>query len=280
MAPALLLLLLVGLYPLVATFITSLTNAQDGIGDPEFVGLKNYTTLFGQKDFWAAVWNTVVFTLGSVTIEFIFGLAIALVIHSQFKGRGLVRAAILIPWALPTVVSAKIWSYMFVDTYGVVNDLLVTKFHLLDTKPAWLAEPGLAMISVIAVDVWKTTPFVALLLLAGLQLIPGGLYQAADVDGANKVQQFFKITLPLLKPAILVALIFRTLDALRVFDVIWVMTGGAQNTESMATYNFQYLISFGKMGYGSAISVAIFLLIALFVIAYVVALRPGSEDVR
>jgi trehalose/maltose transport system permease protein len=183
----------------------------------------------------------------------------------------------LIPCALPVVVSAKMWNYMRVDTYGVVNYLLVTRFGLMETKVAWLAQPGLALASIVAVDVWKTTPFVALMLLAGLQLIPPALYEAASVDGASRLQQFWRITLPMLRPVILVTLIFRTLDALRVFDVIWVMTRGQSGTESMATYNFRQLIDFQRLGYGSAVSVAIFVLIALFVAAYLVVLRRWQE---
>lgn len=277
-APTLLLLFLVGLYPLVQTFYVSLTDARLASARAvQFVGLENYTRLAADAAFRSSVMNTVVFTVASVSLEFILGLAIALAVNSRFRGRGAMRAAMLIPWALPTVVSAKMWNYMLVDTYGVVNDVLVTRLGLLDTKVAWLAEPGLALASIVAVDVWKTTPFVALMLLAGLQLIPSALYEAASVDGASRLQQFRRITLPMLRPVILVTLIFRTLDALRVFDVVWVMTRGQSGTESMATYNFRQLIDFQKLGYGSAVSVAIFALIALFVAAYLVVLRRWRE---
>lgn len=277
-SPALVLLLLVGAYPLVQTFYVSLTDARLASGRPaNFVGLANYSRLAADPGFRASVANTVLFTVTSVSAEIVLGLAIALVVNSRFRGRGVLRAAMLIPWALPTVVSAKMWNYMLVDTYGVVNDLLVTRSGLLETKVAWLAEPGLALASIIAVDVWKTTPFVALMLLAGLQVIPPALYEAASVDGASRLQQFWRITLPMLRPVILVTLIFRTLDALRVFDVIWVMTRGQSGTESMATYNFRQLIDFQKLGYGSAVSVAIFALIALFVVAYLVVLRRWRE---
>ncbi len=277
LAPTLLLLLVIGFYPLIQTFVMSFTDAKLGsTKEIEFVGLKNYAKLLGEKDFWVSVWHTVVFTASSVSLEFVFGMIIALIVHSNFKGRGMVRTAMLIPWALPTVVSARMWNYMFVDTYGVINDLLVVKLGLFDDKIAWMAEPNLALWSIVAVDVWKTTPFVALLLLAGLQLIPGDVYEAADVDGASKWQQFWTLTIPLLKPAILVTLIFRTLDALRVFDAIWVMTRGEVATESMATYNYRHMIDFRKLGYGSSISVMIFILIAIFVVTYVLTLR--SEE--
>lgn len=279
LAPTLIVLLIVGLYPLLQTFVVSLTDARLGSSrQVKFIWFANYAELVQKKDFWASVINTVIFTVSSVTLEFFFGLIIALVVNSSFKGRGAMRAAMLIPWAIPTVVSAKIWNFMLVDTYGVVNDLLVTRLHLFDTKIAYLAEPGLALAAVIAVDVWKTTPFVALLLLAGLQLIPKDIYEAAAVDGSSKFQQLRSITIPLLKPAILVTLIFRTLDALRVFDAIWVMTGGQIGTESMATYNYRHLIAFQKLGYGSAVSVMIFILIAIFVIAYVLSLRVEEHQ--
>ncbi|MBI5155238.1 sugar ABC transporter permease [Candidatus Poribacteria bacterium] len=274
LAPTLAVLLLTSIYPLVQTFVMSLTDARWGSArEVNWVGLENYTKLYQNREFWAAVLHTLVFTVSSVALEFVLGLAIALAVHAPFKGRGLLRAAILIPWALPTVVSAKMWNYMLVDTYGVINDVLVARLGFFDEKIAWLARPGLALASIVAVDVWKTTPFVALLLLAGLQLIPGDIYEAADVDGASPWQKLTRLTLPLLKPAILVTLIFRTLDALRVFDVIWVMTGGAAGTESMVTYNYRVLTAFQKLGYGSAVSVTIFLIIAAFVAAYVITLR-------
>lgn len=276
-APTLGVFSLVAFYPLMQTVVISLTDARLGAtGGSNFVGLQNYRELLGDGRFWFVVGNTVFFTVTSVFLEFVLGLAIALIVHSSFRGRGAVRTAMLIPWAIPTVISARIWSYMLQDTYGVINDLLVNRLGLLDEKLAWLATPGLAMGSIIAVEVWKTTPFVALLLLAGLQLIPRDIYEAADVDGASAFQKLFRLTLPLLKPAILVALIFRTLDALRVFDSIWVLTSGETGTAVMATYNYRQMVLFQKLGFGSAISVAIFLLIGLFVVAYVMAIR--TED--
>lgn len=270
LSPALLVLLTVGLYPLLWTFAMSLTDARLGSSrEIRLVGLENYIELFSSSEFWGAVGHTLVFTGSSVSLELALGMIIALVVHSTFRGRGVVRAAMLVPWALPTVVAARLWSFIYVDTYGVMNDLLVTRTGILGQKLAWLAEPGLAMFSVVLADVWKTTPFAALLLLAGLQVIPQEIYAAAEIDGASRWQSFKSLTLPLLKPMILLVLIFRTLDALRVFDVIWVMTAGAVETESMATLNYRELIGFQKLGYGSAISVTIFFLIAAFVALYV-----------
>lgn len=274
LAPTLAIFLVVGLYPLVQTFLTSLTNARLGsTRAPEFVGLDNYATLLRDREFWVVVLRTVLFTIVSVALEFALGLVIAMIVHSPFRGRGLMRTAMLVPWAIPTVVSARIWSYMLQDTYGVANDLLATRLGVLDSKVAWLAEPALAFACVVAVEVWKTTPFVALLLLAGLQLIPDEIHEAAEVDGASRAQRFRLLTLPMLKPAILVALIFRTLDALRIFDAVWVMTRGQAGTEMMATYNYRQMIDFQQLGFGSAVSVAIFLLIAVFVVVYVTMLR-------
>lgn len=275
--PTLAVLVGVALYPLATTFYNSLTDARLGSSRAvNFVGLENYLWLFTDPVFLDAVGNTLYFTVVSVLAELVLGLLIALVIHSQFPGRGLMRAAVLVPWAIPTVVSAQMWRWMYNDVFGVVNDLLI-RIGILHGPVAWTAVPGLAMHAVIAVDVWKTTPFMALLLLAGLQVISQDLYEAATVDGAGRIRQFFSITLPLLRPTIMVALIFRTLDALRVFDVIFVMTAGASGTESMATYNRRILVEFQQLGYGSAISVVIFLIIFLFVILYV-RMLGGSQE--
>lgn len=277
-APALLVLFAVGAYPLFRTFYLSLTNTYLGSGaDPKLVGLRNYALLFTDGEFWTALAHTIAFTVISVSLEFAFGLGCALLLQLKFRGRGAIRASMLIPWAIPTVVAARIWGYMLVDTYGVVNDVLFTRLHLLPEKVAWLAQPILSFAAIIAVDVWKTTPFVALLLLAGLQTIPRQMYEAAEVDGATPWQRLRAITLPMLKPAILVALVFRTLDALRVFDVIWVLTRGELGTESLATYNFRYLVDFRKVGYGSAVSVVIFLTVAAFAAVYVYLLREKHD---
>jgi trehalose/maltose transport system permease protein len=267
--PSLLVVALVALYPLIQTFRLSFTNTRlASAREPRFVGLDNYQSLLTEEAFRNTIWHTVVFTVSSVALETVLGLAIALVIHSNFRGRGGVRTAMLVPWAIPTVVSASMWQWMYHDVFGVVNDLLVNRLHILDQKVAWLANPATALPAIIAVDVWKTTPFMALLLLAGLQLIPGDVYEASTVDGATKVQQFWQITLPLLRPALLVALIFRTLDAFRVFDVIYVMKQFAPETMTVAVYARQQLIDLARLGRGSAAAVIIFICIFIFVILY------------
>jgi trehalose/maltose transport system permease protein len=266
--PAVLVVFLVIGYPLIQVLVYSVLKYKlDGVTPPSFVGLGNYVFILTDPDFWLAVQNTLIFSVFSVTLECVLGLTVALVANSNFKGRSILRVAILIPWAIPTVVSSKIWAWMFNDIYGVVNVLLVN-FHLISQKIAFLATPATALPVIIAVDVWKTTPFMALLLLAGLGLIPGDLYEAAAIDGASKIRQFFSLTLPLVMPTLLVALIFRTLDALRVFDIFYVMVGGQGNMATMAIYNQQWLVSFLDAGTGSAASVIILVIIMAFVVLY------------
>jgi trehalose/maltose transport system permease protein len=266
--PAVFVVFMVIGYPLIQVLIYSVLKYKlDGVTPPSFVGFGNYVFILTDPDFWLAVQNTLIFSVFSVTLECVLGLTVALVANSNFKGRSILRVAILIPWAIPTVVSSKIWAWMFNDIYGVVNVLLVN-FHLIPQKIAFLATPATALPVIIAVDVWKTTPFMALLLLAGLGLIPGDLYEAASIDGASKIRQFFSLTLPLVMPTLLVALIFRTLDALRVFDIFYVMVGGQGNMATMAIYNQQWLVSFLDAGIGSAASVIILIIIMAFVVLY------------
>lgn len=274
MVPTVAVVLGVAFYPLLNTILTSFTNERLGsTREVKWVGLRNYTELFSDAVFLRSIWNTLVFTFFSVGFEVVLGMIIALVINSTFRGRGLVRASMLVPWAIPTVVSAQMWKWMYNDVSGVINDLLVNQLGILPTKLAWVADPNLVMPSLIAIDVWKTTPFMALLLLAGLQIIPGDIYEAATVDGASRMQQFFTMTLPLVRPALLVALIFRSLDSLRVFDLPFVMKGTAVETITMAVYARQKMFDLQRLGEGSAISVVIFLILALFVVVYVRLVR-------
>jgi len=255
-------------FPLVQVIVYSFMKTKlHGVTPPSFVGIDNYAFIFSDPDFWHAVWVTLVFSFFSVTIEGILGLTVALVANAKFKGRTFLRVAILIPWAIPTVVSSQIWRWMFNDIYGVVN-VILANLHIIPHKLAWLATPETALPVIIAVDVWKTTPFMSLLLLAGLQLIPGDLYEAASIDGAAGIRKFFAITLPLVTPTLLVALIFRTLDALRVFDIFYIMVGGQGNMATVAVYNQQQLIQFLDAGVGSATSMAILIFIMIFVIIY------------
>jgi trehalose/maltose transport system permease protein len=266
--PAVLVVLLVIGFPLAQVIVYSFMKYKlDGVTPASFVGFENYAFVFSDPDWWRAVWNTLVFSFFSVTLETILGLAVALVANAPFKGRTLFRIALLVPWAIPTVVSSQIWKWMFNDVYGVVN-LLLTNFHIIPEKIAWLAVPETAIPVIIAVDVWKTVPFMALLILAGLQTIPGDMYEAGAIDGATGIKTFFYLTLPFIMPTLLVALIFRTLDALRVFDIFYIMVGGAGDMATMATYNRLQLIDFLDAGVGSATSVIILVFIMVFVVLY------------
>ena len=266
--PAVFVVFLVIGYPLVQVLVYSFMKYKlDGVTPPSFAGFDNYAFIFADSDFWHAVWITLIFTFFSVTIESVLGLTVALVANSKFKGRTFLRVAILIPWAIPTVVSSQIWRWMFNDIYGVVN-VILANLHLIPHKLAWLATPATALPVIIAVDVWKTTPFMSLLLLAGLQLIPSDLYEAASIDGATGIRKFLSVTLPLVTPTLLVALIFRTLDALRVFDIFYIMVGGQGNMATVAVYNQQQLIAFLDAGVGSATSVVILIFIMIFVVLY------------
>jgi trehalose/maltose transport system permease protein len=263
LAPMLVVLIAVAGWPLARTIFFSLTDARlDNPSIWSFVGLSNYLYLFEDPLWWRSVANTLLFTIVSVSIETALGLIIALALNARMKGRGLLRAAVLIPWAIPTVVSAKMWGWMLHDIYGVVNYMALS-LGLIGRPWAWLADPKLAMAAVIAVDVWKATPFMALLILAALQVLPRDIYEAARVDGVNPLKVFLYVTLPLIRPALLVAVIFRGLDALRVFDIIYVFTGDNENTASMSIYARQQLIEFQDAGFGSAAATCLFLIIAI-----------------
>ncbi len=225
-------------------------------------------------DFLEAISTTIVFTVISVALELLIGLFMAMVVNSKFVGRGAMRAVMLIPWAIPTVISARLWELMLKDTSAGIFNKILLDLNMIASPQAWLSDPTLQIPTAILVDVWKTAPFMALLLLAGLQTIPKDLYEAASVDGASPVRRFFSITLPLLRPAIAIALIFRTLDALRVFDLFNVLFGRQQL--SMATYNYETLVSNQLDGYASAISVIIFIFISIFAFAYVRVLKVES----
>ena len=283
LSPMLVVLALVAVWPLARTIWFGFTDAQlSAIGDWRFVGFENYLArydgewfgLLVDRDWWNAVANTLWFTTVSVALETALGLIVALVLASAFPGRGWVRAAVLIPWAIPTIVSAKMWAWMLNDQFGVINALLMT-LVIIDTPVAWTADPDTAMWAVVMVDVWKTTPFMALLLLAGLQMIPADIYEAAKIDGVNPIKVFFRVTLPLIKPALIVAVIFRGLDALRVFDLIYVITANSRDTMSMSVYARQQLVDFQEVGVGSAASTLLFLVIAALTI---VTLMAGRVD--
>ena len=284
LVPMIVMLLIVAAWPLFRSISFSFTDASANTifnGQYEWVGFENYVEkrirsngevrwrgVLLDDDWWNAVWNTVRFSVVSVLLETIFGLLIALALNAQFKGRGLVRAAILIPWAIPTVVSARMWGWMLNDQFGIINSMMLG-VGLIDKPIAWTASADTAMIAVLIVDVWKTTPFMALLILAGLQMIPRDMYEAARIDGIHPVKVFFKITLPLLRPAIMVAVIFRALDALRIFDLIYLLTPQSDSTMTMSVLSYREIQQFGDYAEGSAMSTLLFIVISVFVLLYI-----------
>ncbi len=264
-APAVVAMLLVTAYPIIYAVVLSVQ--QIDLRFPEeggFVGFDNYVSVLSSELWWQGVFNTVLITVISVSIELVLGMILALVMHRAIFGRGLIRTAVLIPYGIVTVVAAFAWFFAFDPGSGFVNNL-----PLVADDKAWFGERFSSFAVIIMAEVWKTTPFMALLLLAGLATIDEGLYEAAKVDGASAWQRFTRITLPLLKPALLVALLFRTLDAFRVFDSIFVMTGGSQDTESVSILGYNQLISRLNLGLGSAVSVLIFLMVLVIAVMFV-----------
>jgi len=273
-APAIVTMLIVTGYPIGYAFYLSLQRFDLRFpDDKEFVGLSNYADVLTSTTWWSDVGVTLLITVISVSIELVLGMAIALVMHRAIFGRGPVRAAILIPYGIVTVVAAFAWRYAFDPTSG----FLQATFLLGDTA-APLTERGGSLAVIILTEVWKTTPFMALLLLAGLALVPDELHEAAKVDGASTVQRFFRITIPLMKPAILVALLFRALDAFRLFDSAFILTGGANGTETVSILGYNVLINRVNLGLGSAISVLIFIAVILIAVFFVKVLGASTTQ--
>lgn len=271
-APALITVGAVAVFPLAWTVWESLHRhdlRMPWLGRP-FVGLANYGEILADGRFRQALGHTFLFTAATVSLELLLGLALALAMNRAFRGRGLVRAAVLVPWALPTVVAGLLWRFLFDSQAGIAGEI------------SWFTGAATAWVPVILADVWKTAPFVALLLLAGLQGIDPAVHEAAAVDGAGPWRRLWSVTLPLLKPAFLVALIFRTLDAFRVFDLIYVLTGGGPGTatEPIALYTFNTFFSNLRFGYGAALSVIVFLVTFLLALLYVrgLGVNLGGEE--
>ena len=275
-------LLLVAAWPLARTFYFSFTDTSlNDLAGGEWIGFRNYLHwhelssgrvvyrgLLVDGAWWNAVWNTFRLTFAAVSIEAFLGLLVAMLLNAEFRGRAIIRAAILIPWAIPTIVSARLWGWMLHDQFGILNEILLLA-GLIDMPIAWTARPDTAMLAVLIVEVWKTTPFVALLCLAGLQMIPREVYEAARVDGVSRLRVFWGITLPLVRPALMVAIIFRALDTLRIFDLIYVLTPNSEATKTMSVIARENLIEFDRFAYGSAQSVLLFLLIAVATLLYI-----------
>ncbi|TIW77970.1 MAG: sugar ABC transporter permease, partial [Mesorhizobium sp.] len=282
LAPMLFVLAVVAGWPFLRTLYYSFTDASLADLDArQWVGFDNYFSvltlpsgrllydgLLVDPVWWRAVWNTVRFAIISVACETVLGMIVALALNAEFRGRGIVRAAILIPWAIPTIVSAKMWQWMLNDQFGIINVVLLN-LGLIDSKIAWTASADTAMVAVLIVDIWKSTPFMALLILAALQMLPREILEVAKLDGANPWQIFWRVTLPLIRPAVMVAVIFRALDALRIFDLIYVLTPNNVQTKSMSIFARENLFEFDKFAYGSAASTLLFLIIGLLTIAYI-----------
>jgi len=267
--PSLAVIALVAAYPICYAIWLSL-NEYSVItpGLSRFVGFDNYTQALGSSEFWEAMKTTLLFTAISVSLELVIGLGMAMVMHRAFRGRALLRAVVLVPWAILTVVTAITWRTIFEPELGFVNTVL-TKLGLPGGDVVWLGQEGYALAVMIFADVWKTAPFMALLLLAGLRGIPEDLYDAAKVDGATAWQRFRRVTLPLLRPAIAIALIFRTLDALRIFDLPYVLTKGANGTETLSLLAQKELVVNRNTGLGSALAVLTFITVMTVSFLYI-----------
>ena len=267
--PAIIIVSFLYVYPLTYSFVISFFRSDIRYPGVEFLGFKNYIEIFKRPDLLISFWRTIQFTIISVSIEMVIGIAIAVAFNERFRGRSIARSVILIPWAIPPVVNGIIWNWLVHPKIGVLNFILF-KLHLIDRYKTWLADPRWALNIIIIADAWKWTPLVVLLILAGLQAIPDVLYDAAKVDGAGKIRTFFTVTLPLLRWPILITLILRTVEAIRIFDIIFIMTrGGPANRTKLTTfYVWEVAFKHHRMGFGSALAYLVALLIVLFVILY------------
>jgi multiple sugar transport system permease protein len=264
--PAVLLVAIFILYPVLKTIYISFFEyrVQTMALGEKFIGLNNYKKIFTDEHFLETFKWTIQFTVISVILELVIGMILALIMNKKIFGQGIVRAAILIPWAVPTIVCGLMWAYMF-EQNGIINEIL-SFAGLISNYIPWLTKKTTAKIALIIADVWKATPYMSLLLLAGLQNVPKSIYEAASIDGASKAQQFFHITLPLIKPSMMVAVLFRVVAAFRIYDLIAAMTSGgpAGTTESLSIYTVQTYFTYGNIGYGSALAVSM-LILSLFI---------------
>ena len=282
-APAVLTILLIAVIPLAGTIWDSLFRLSlrfENAPRP-FIGLENFASVLTDDAWYNALGITGLVAGVSVAAELVLGMIIALLINRSFVGRGVVRASVLVPWALTTVVSAKMWAWIYDGRYGVANDLLM-RIGVIDAPIIFLVRPEVTIWAMIAAEIWKTTPFMALLLLAGLQLIPQELYEASSLDGASRWQAFWRVTLPILKPTILVALLFRTIDAVRMFDLPRVLTNGGpgKSTETLVLYTYNTMFTSLNFGYGSALAVMAFLIVMLISFIYIKILGAPTQGAR
>jgi ABC-type sugar transport system permease subunit len=278
--PSLVVVFGIVVYPLLRTLYTSLFDVNSAFpGAYPFSGLGNYLRAVQSVEFWAAIGRTFYFTLATTVLEVVFGILLALLLNAEFRGRWLLRSIVILPWALPTVVNGAMWRWIFNPEYGALNALL-TQLHVIPEYRSWLGTPWMALNMIVVADVWKMTPLAAFFVLAALQTIPRDLYEAAWVDGAGKVRSFFSITLPLLTPTILIVLVLRTMEAFKVFDLVYVMTRGgpANGTQTIAYYTYVEAFSNQLFGYGAALAYIIALFILFFAITYMRLLRRGEVE--
>jgi len=280
LVPALASIGAVSVYPVLLGLWLSLRDTTLASPTDTFIGLGNYLQLFSDSQFWNAWIHTIQFTTASTLLETSIGLMIALVLSERFRGRGIVRAAMLVPWAIPTVVTSKMFGWLFDGQHGIVNYLL-RSVGLMQHNVDWYGSPDFALTTIIIADVWKTTPFMALLLLAGLQTIPDSLAEASVIDGANAWQHFWYVRLPLLAPTLLIASMFRALDAFRIFDLVYVLTGGgpADSTEVLSTLTYKELFSALQFGYGSALATIMFITEIMIAVVFGVFLLRKMREV-
>jgi len=268
-APTIIIIALVAVYPIIDSIRLSLLDNPLVPSGATFVGLRNYLQIIGDPAFRSSIGITLIFSVVSVTLETLVGFGVALLMNQMFPGRGLVRTAILIPFAFPTIVSGMIWFLMFNAQNGVLTYLMQAT-HLLAPGDSLLRTPSGLVTAAIIIDVWKTTPFMALLLLAGLQVIPGELYEAAGVDGSNRWQQFWTITLPMLRSALLIALMFRLLDALRAFDLFYVLTGGGREVQTLALYSYANMFQGTTVDFAPGVAAAVILFLICAVVGLII----------
>jgi multiple sugar transport system permease protein len=268
--PLILLAVIFIIIPVIGTLSSSLFRDVTFMPS-KFILLENFSRLLSDKHFWQSFEFTFLFVLASVTIELVLGIIFALVLNEKLRGRGFYRAALLIPWAIPIAISSRLWQLIYNYDYGVLN-FIILKLGISAAPFNWLGTPIGAFFSILIADVWKTTPFLTIILLAGLSAIPNELYQQARIDGANFVRRFFQITLPILRPVLIVAVLFRTIDAVRIFDIVYVLTGGGPggSTTPLSLYAYRYYLT-GDFGYGSAVSVLVFIFVSILAFLYIKA---------
>lgn len=276
--PAFAIILAVLVYPIVYSFIMSLSRVNIAKRTLEFLGLKNYASLFSDTYFTGAIVRTVVFTVVSVFIEMCLGVGIALVLNEKFRGRGFLRGVMILPWALPSVVNAVMWKWIFDGNYGAFNALL-TQTGIISTYKVWLGSMMSAFVSMLFANVWKETPYVVLLSIAALSAIDKTLYESARVDGAGPVRSFFSITIPVIRPVLIILIITKSIWAIQTFDLVYILTSGgpAGSTELIAYYIYKTTFKFNNFGYAAAMSYFLSIVTIIMALAYIKLLSKDNE---